>query len=288
MKRILSLGAIAMLALFCRCNNASENSDYAAISDSASITGLTGDSVKLVKTAGIHFKVKNVEQGTRAVSALSRTFSGMLTYQSMEATEQGRKELKLSADSSLVITTVLTQAEITARIPAQHLEAFLYGVADLGYFTGSTRLQVDDRSLQYLENALKQKSRAAVLLQPTVKNRTKSVAVQQTVALKDEAIEQEISNRAIDADVAYSAVNLTLFQNPVVRKEVVVNTDIESYQLPFGKRITNAVAAGWEFFLNVLIALAHLWAFGLSALVMYIVYRYWRRRRAVGLRAMPQ
>lgn len=252
MKHIILPGAIAMLALLCSCrNNSAETKDHAALSDSASVTGLTGDSVKLVKTAGLAFKVKDAEQSTRAVSSLAQKLGGMLTFQNLEAVEQGRKELKVSNDSLLVVSTTAPHAEITARIPSQNLEAFMYAVADLGYYTGSSRLQVDDRSLLYLENALKQKARNEVLSRSPVTAKSKPVAVEQTIARKDEAIAQEIANRSIDADVAYSTVSLNLLQNPVVRKEVMADTNMEVYQLPFGKRLGNALADGWEYFLKV-------------------------------------
>lgn len=41
-----------------------------SLSDSTSASGLTGDSVKLVKTAGISFKVKDVEKSTMEVKRM--------------------------------------------------------------------------------------------------------------------------------------------------------------------------------------------------------------------------
>jgi hypothetical protein len=273
--------ALCLLCFLFSCQNDEEKSDSGnlyPLSDTTSVTGLTGDSVKLVKTAATSVKVKDVEQSTRAVSSLAQKLGGMLTLQNLEAVEQGRKELKLSSDSLLVITAVAPRADITARVPSQHLEAFLFGVADLGYLTTGTHLQVDDKSLSYLENALKQANRAEVLAQPTAKRKSQTATLQ-TIVVKDEAIEQNMANRAIDADVNFSTVNLNLFQNAIVRKETIANPYLDNYGLPFWKRFGNALENGWVYFLSFVVAIAHLWMFIAAGVLVMVVYRYWQQRR---------
>jgi hypothetical protein len=197
----------------------------------------------------------------------------MIFHLNLQSTEGERKELKLSADSLLVITTYTPNADITARVPSVNLEAFLYRMADLGYYTSGSTMDIDDRSLVYLENTLKQKNRQEVLAGPITANR-KGATTLQTIALKDEMIEQDMTNRAINADVAYSTVRLFLFQNPLVRKETIANYYISGYELPFVKRWTTAVREGWSYFLQFLLTLTYLWAFILFALLIWIFYRY--------------
>jgi hypothetical protein len=273
--------AICLLCFLFSCQNNKENrnpENASPLTDTTSVSGFTGDSIKLVKTAATNVKVKDVEQSTRAVSSLVQKLGGMLTLQNMEAVEQGRKELKLSSDSLLVITAVSPRADITARVPSQSLEAFLFGVADLGYFTTSTNLQVDDKSLSYLENVLKQANRSEVLAQPTTKPKSPRATLQ-AIALKDEAIEQNIANRTIDADVKYSIVKLNLFQNAVVRKEMVANPYLDNYDLPFWKRLGNALENGWGYFLSFLVAVANLWMFIGAGVLVVMGYRYWQQKR---------
>ena len=99
------------------------------------------------------------------------------------------------------------------------------------------------------------------------------------VGTKDEAIENEIAKRQIDADVNYSVVHLNLCQNPLVRKEMMANDAIEDYGLPFKKNLGNAFEAGWEAFLNVLLALAHLWMFILVAAFIWMLVKYYKHNR---------
>lgn len=282
MKPALSLLVLCFL-FSCQNNNGDQKESVVNLTDSTSVTGLTGDSVKLVKTASINFKVKDATQSTRAVSGLAQKYGGMLTYQSIEAVELAQRSLKVSSDSVLVITAATPHADITARIPSQHLEAFLFDVADLGYYTGSSKLQVDDKSLAYLENSLKQKNRTNALSR-TPTGKTKAAAIRQAITIRDETIEQQMANKAIDADVQYSTINLALSQNPLVRKEMVANTNMDDYQLSYGPRFRNAVADGWNAFLDFVLLLTQLWMFILFGLAIFFTYKVWQKRsRPAGL-----
>jgi hypothetical protein len=259
-------------------NNINEIASLKSLNDSTTVTGLTGDSVKLARKADIHFKVKEVEQSIRTISGLAQQMGGMIFHQRLESVENERKEIKLSADSLLVITSITPQADIIVRVPAENLEAFLYGAADMGYYTSTSQLDIDDLSLHYLENVLKQQSRTTALTLPVAQPNKFSDNII-TVAVRDEAIEQQIRNGFIDADVQYSSVHLTLFQNVLVRKEVIANNLLSGYQLPFSQRIGNAVNDGWMLFQGFVIVVAHLWIFILSGLLLYFSFRFWRRRQ---------
>lgn len=282
MKPTHILTLLVLVIFFVGCQN---NSDQITqldrpLSDSASITGLAGDAVKLVKTVDINVKVKEVEQSTRAISALAQKHNGMVYYQNFRSIEGRSKELKVSDDSLLVISTVTPQANITARVPSQHLEAFMIDASNLGYFTGNAQLQIDDKSLLYLENSLKQKNRESVLYNSS-KRKADSITNLQTIQVGDEAIQKLIANKTIDADAAYGTVTLNLYQNALVRKEMIANYVISDYNLPFTERLSNALESGWDTFLNFLVAVSHLWMFILFALLIYCGYRIWQQRKGM-------
>ena len=260
-------------------NNVDKLDRRQRLSDSTSVTGLTGDAVKLVKTASINFKVKNVEQSTKAVSLLAQKYGGMTYNQNFRSTENGKKELKVSGDSILAVSTITSLADMTVRIPSQYLEAFLFDVADVGYYTANSQLQIEDKSLLYLENILKQNSREDALR--TVATRHDTSTTSNIVEVKDEAIQQFIANKSIHADAAYSTVSLTLFQNALVRKEMIANDDLDSYELPFQERLSNSLSAGWESFLSFLLIILNLWMFILVSLLIFFTYRYYQHKRKI-------
>ena len=280
MKALYCLYILSFSLFIFSCNNSAikQQEEVVALSDTTSVNGFSGDEVKLVKTAGLHCKVHDVEKSTRAVSAIAQQFGGMVFNLSMEYEETGRNELPLSADSLVIVTVATPQVNMTIRMPSQNLEAFMYGVADIGYFTRSSTLNIDDRSLQYLENNLKQQSRTAVITGSSLR-RDKSFTHTRAIQVKDDVIDKQLANKSIDAQVNYSTVSLTLYQNQVIRKEVVANYAVADYQLPFSQRLGNAISNGWQMFQSFLLVLAHLWMFVFITAGGYFYYRFLQHKR---------
>ncbi len=280
MKLLLVTLFLPTLFFFLSCNKINKKDTGISLNDSTSASGLSGDSVKLVKTAGINFKVKDVEKSARNISSLAREFGGMIYSQSFEAPEDSRNESKISPDSILVITSYTPRADMIVKIPSENLEDFMYEVADLGYFTSSSALNIDDKSIGYLENALKQKNRTETLAtRDFIKN--KSFTNAQTLAVKDEITDKQTANMIIDANVKYSTVHLNLFQNSVVRTETIANYITSDYQLPFAKRFSFALSDGWQYFLGFVIALANFWMFILLTIATVIFYKFGQRKRKI-------
>ncbi len=273
MKLLFIILSLVFSLYFFSCNQSDTKEKFAVLNDSLSPSGLTGDSVKFVKTAGINLRVKNVEQSARSISAMASKFGGMLFNQSYEAAETGRNELKISTDSLMVINTYTPQSDITVRVPAENLEEFMYGVADLGYFTASHTLDIDDKSIEYLENILKQKNRKEILSSPAAAM-AKPLTDLQTIGVKDEVTNRQIADRVIDANASYSMVHITLTQNSLVKKEIIANYLIADYQLPFGKRLSNSLNDGWQYFLSFIIILVNLWVFILLIILVFCFYKF--------------
>lgn len=272
---LIILSAISVCLLSCQANQ-NERDSYNEAADSTSDKTTANDPVKLVKTGDLSFKLTDVQKGVRRVAEITNGYGGMLMYQAIDAAEQNKKLLPLSNDSLLQISTTVPTAEIRARVPSEHLEAFMFAIMDIGYSVNNSRLQIDDKSLEFLQNRLKQTARESVIgrKQKTDTNRL------QNLALRDESIDQAIANKRIDADVAFSTIHLQLFQNPLVRKEMVVNTDIDHFQLSFSERLRQAFSNGWHVFLNLLLVVANLWAVLLAAMLAYTGYRYWLHKKA--------
>ncbi len=288
MKTFPSALILLVFLIFISCNGAANHEDkFAALSDSTSFSGLTGDSVKLVKSAAIKCKVHNVERSMRELSDVAKEFDGIIFDQSFESAETEKNELTISKDSLMVITSYMPRADITLRIPSENLEEFMYNAVELGYFMSSFNLHVDDRSLAYLKNTLMQKARTEVLSQPVIKNSPASKSIKR-IGVKDEVINQQISNRAIDADVSYSLVGLSLFQNPIVRKEVITNTAISDYQLPFRQRLSDAINNGWKYFCDFILVFAHLWVFLVVMLAFFLTYNLLQKKKLAGVRLKQQ
>ncbi|RYD51010.1 MAG: DUF4349 domain-containing protein [Sphingobacteriales bacterium] len=285
MKRLTLLIASIWLLLATGCQNASTEKaasyESVAAADGASAVDaaeIAADSVKLVKTGALQLQVADVDRVTRELTQLTQTLGGRLFHQELTYQTLNRREVKLSEDSLLLVEALEPQALLSVRIPAQNLDAFLFGATDKSLYPLSRSLDIDDQSLRYLENVLKVRNRTETLNNGSSKGLSKNGRV----AMGDEAIDQTLANRQIDADVRYSVVNLQLKQHPIIRKETVANTDISAYRLPAGKRFAMALGEGGRVFADVLFALLHLWVFILIGVGILMLYRFRKAKRRSG------
>jgi len=265
--RLLSL-LIPIIFLF-SCNQHSSEINDTKVSDTASYSGIVDGSLKLVKTASIKSKVKDIETGVRTLSQVVHQYHGMVFHQTISSNQITEKELTLSDDSILIISSYSPTASITVRVPSEKLHEFLFDVSTIGYLTDKNTLDIQDKSLEYHQNKLKQDNRRSIPAKTKTINK---------VILKDEATDQKIANLAIDADVRYSPVTIELYQNQIIKKEVVANHHISSYQLPFSARFLAALKNGIVIFDSFILMLLNLWAFILLGAAVYIGYRHFKKQ----------
>ena len=286
MKRIIFMATLLPVLWLAACSrNKSDMSSadvYSEAADSVSVTGLQGDSIKLVKTASVDFKVKDVYKASTTITATARLLGGMITHHNILTEVQQNKELKISADSLLRITSYMATGEIVAKVPTEELDEFMAAVYDLSTFINTSNLEVDDQSLQYLEGDLKQKSRekilSAVVLKPSD---TKST--EQLISQHDNLIDKNIANRQISANTKFSSVQLKLYQDPLIMKEKTVNNDLSNYKMPISSELKDAFLSGWNYFMSLIVVLTHLWMFILLGLAFWLIFRYYKQKKAFNL-----
>ncbi len=277
---------LAAIVLFCACKGT--NGGYEAVNNSSSADSDiskkadTTTGPKLVKTAGMSVKVKNVNQTAIRVDALTNGFGGMVVHQQMGSSVQGSKEVRVSPDSVMRITSLSTTADITVKVPSVKLEKFMDSVASMGLYVTNRNLDITDKTLDYLSAQLKLKSRdELVRQQKTGKIIIKDPA--KVLDLKDDMIDQQIGNRQIDDAVKNSVVNLNFYQSNTITKEVIVNDDPSAYGLPFFKRLLVACENGWNLCLDIIIGLADIWILLLAGALVWWGVRNYIRKKAVGV-----
>lgn len=255
--------------------NESDKTAYAAAEASDDL--YAGDSVKLIKTAGLRMKVQQVEKAAPEISTLTKNFGGMVMQYQYDAVEEYSKTIPYADDSMRVISRYTPQANMEVRVPTHVLDTFLFTISKLGYYTGNTNMQVDDRSLAYFRNVRKQQVRTDALAdQRHVKRNTKDML--RHVGVQDDMIDQQIDNKAIDYDVNFSVVKIDLFQNAVLRNEVMARTDFSAYSVPFTYQFKQALQSGWKLFQQMIIAVAHLWMLIILLPIGFVMMKWMRRR----------
>jgi hypothetical protein len=252
----------------------------ASTADTASLAKMadTSISAKLVKTADIRFKVKNVQQTGENIAALAAKYNGMIMHHNMTSTDEQTHDVRLSDDSVMRISAFNTNADMIIKIPTEKLEDFLTTVSHMGIYVNESKMDIEDKSLDYLSEKLKMNNRQELANQ----QKKGKVIIKSTTAvlnLKDDIVDEQIGNKRIDDEVKYSVVSLNFYQSNTISKEIIVNDDTSSYNLPFFSQLGMAIENGWFIFSELIIGLVNLWALALCGIAVWMGVRFYIKRK---------
>ena len=283
-KILIVLAGVALLAA---CKGKSHSGEYeyantdkrASAADSVGIAADTtiAEAAKLVKTADMTFKVKNVQKTGDSVLVLTNRYGGMVMHHQMSSNIVNSQDIRVSDDSVMHVSAFNTNADMTVKIPSDKLEDFMIKVSHMGMYITSRQMDIADKSLDYLSEKMKLNNRRELIAQQK-SGKIKIKNPEAVLWLKDDLVDGQINNQRIDAAVKYSNISLNFYQSNTIVKEMVANDDPSSYQLPFFKRLGMAIVNGWLMFTELILGLANLWVFVLIGIGLWMAYRVYRKR----------
>lgn len=278
MKKYIIYCAVALVFTACSQNKSAQEE---AAADANAIGIISADSSlteKIIKTADMRFRVKDVQQTKVKLGQLIREEGGRLWEFSIQSDVYQSEKVRYSTDSLLELTSYRTEGSVLAKIPADQLDEFTNKVAGIAVFVDQQSMKLDDQSLNYLSNQMKSQNRAEAVEQLKGANK-KSNQVGKAVALKDDEIDQKIQNRMINDRVKYSDIRLSFYQDNTVKKLVIGNDNLSDYRPSFFRRLGLNIQNGWVIFKEFLLILANLWMLILLVVIGFIGYKQYRKRR---------
>jgi hypothetical protein len=282
MKSRSLLMPLAVVTLLAACKSSGSHYDTLSKADTTTIVSdtVSANSPKLVKTAEMNFRVKNVQQTDEAISALVHTENGMVMH-NVEISETLRsRDIQLSSDSLRRVSAFNVSAEMIVKVPTDKLDEFMNQVSHMSTYVKSRKMDIEDRSLDYISEQMKLKNRNDFV----VANQKKKVIVKDpssVLNLKDDMVDRKIANLRTDEAVKYRAVQLSFFQLNTVAQETVANDDTSAYDLPFLKKFSLAFGNGWYAFYQFIIIITNLWAFIVAGGACWWAVWYWYKRKRV-------
>ncbi|WP_345948554.1 DUF4349 domain-containing protein [Mucilaginibacter sp. PAMB04274] len=278
---------LVLLAALCLLGACKGKSNYEPVNNSASSSADTvaadSTTTKLVKTADMDMKVKDVSAASEHIVNLTNKFHGMVMHHQMQSEEVRSQDMLLSSDSLQRVTVLHTTASIAVKIPSDSLEQFMTRVGKLGLHVKARRMDIEDRTLDYLSSQLKLNSRTQLISQQkTGKIKIKDPAA--VLMLKDDMVDEKINNKRIDDAARNSVVDMSLYQSDVVMKENIANDDPGAYQISFFKQFTFALANGWQLFASFIIGLTNLWVFILAGVGVWLLVKRYVMKDAVQIK----
>ncbi|MGO4875895.1 DUF4349 domain-containing protein [Pedobacter psychrotolerans] len=279
--------AIAIILTIFGCNNANKNDQNVEAKESI----MAVDSVatvaepKIIKTADMRFRVKNVQNIKEQLSQTIKAQGGTVAEFSIESIIQETQKVKQSVDSLKEITSYRTEGYLVANVPAEKLDDFTNTVAKMAVFVDNQSLKLDDQSLAYLGNRMKAGNRIEAANQMNKVAGRKSTSVETSLNIKDDYVDKKLQNLSIDNRVRYSTITLQFYQDNTIKTTVVANDDIYDYKPAFGNRLWMGIINGWTIFKELIIGLANIWALILTGVAIFFLIRYFIRKDKIKTQA---
>ena len=287
MKATIIIG-LASIILFAACKEKGHaafdvinNSNGGASADTIKVDSLTLTKPKLIKKASLNFKVKDVTKTERTINSLINHYKGMVLHDQLGSNLERGEDIKLSDDSIIRVSALNINAEMMVKLPKDSLFDFIDKVTAMSLYVNNRTINVTDKTLSYMEAQLKLKSRAELVAQ----QKKGSVVIKDpanVLALKDEMVEQQISNKNIEDEVNFSTVTLSFFQSKVLNREVIANDDPSAYHVPFFNRLALAFESGWGLLIGLILGLVNLWAIILLGVGLIVTALYLKGKKPIG------
>lgn len=253
-----------------------ENADVTSANLESSDTTLTE---QIIKTADMRFRVKNVQDTKEKLSEAIKAEGGSVTEFSIQSQVQQSEKVGYSADSLLELTAYRKEGLVTAKIPSDKLDDFTNKVAKLAVFVDQQSLKLDDQSIFYLSNNLKNQNRVEAVTQLNKHANKKSNNVETALSLKDDYVDRKLENLSITNKVKYSNITLNFYQDNTVTKMVVNNDNLYDQRPAFFLRFWLNIQNGWMIFKEFLLIMTNLWVVILLLGGGYLGYRYYRKNK---------
>jgi hypothetical protein len=270
------------LALFVACNNAEQRAalnEMTAAADStvlgSDITDINSPSRKMVHSADISCRVDDVYDVTSKLEDLVHSLNGVVAESRMENRTEETKTLHYKPDSLKQVRMYTTTAYITLRVPQQYADSVMEVIPSMATFIEHRTLKQEDKTMQYLSNALKNEALKPTIADTPLKTEQAIVYNDQK---KEQIVERKINNLQLLDDVNYATITVELFQPQKVDALTIIDPSTAT-ALPFGKRLFISFSDGWHGCMEFLLVLIQLWPLWLIVGLLIWGYRQGRKRK---------
>ena len=264
-----------------------ESEMRSAVTSSAAKIGKQDSTRKLIRTAELKFKAKNVTQSVYIIEDIVNNHDGFISDSNLTGEKNKTEEVRISKDSTLILTHYTVTNQMVIRIPNVKLDTVLKDIAKQIAFLDYRTIKADDATLTFMANQLAQKrnNQSAQRVKSAIDNRGRRL--NETVNAEDFLSDKEqyadnayLSNLSLMDRVAYSTIKLHIYQQESVFKELTANTkNIDAYQPGFGRRLLNALSWGGNVLLDIIVLLVNIWPFIVIPGIVWFAFRWWRKRR---------
>ncbi|QNR83720.1 DUF4349 domain-containing protein [Pedobacter riviphilus] len=283
MKRNIIAIAIVLTIFGCQKSNEKYASSEAIVANELRVPTDSTSTAKIIKTADMRFRVKNVQNTKEQLSKAIKAEGGTVAEFSIESTIQETDKVKQSTDSLKEITSYRTQGYLVAKVPSEKLDEFTNTIAKMAVFVDNQSMKMDDQSIAYLSNKLKAQNRVDAIEKINKVASKKSANVESSLYIKDDYVDKRIENMQIDSRVKFSTITLNFYQDNTIKTMIVANDNLYDYRPAFMNRLWLGIVNGWTIFKEIIIAISNLWMLILVGIAIFFTIKYFIRKNKLAM-----
>jgi hypothetical protein len=277
------------------CSNSENKSEKLAVSaDSTSNSNIGSlasvenntDHRKFIRKADLKFKVKDVIQSTYEIESITAKMLGFVTHTQLSSTIENEERAEMSSDSTLVSTSFRVNNSITIRVPNMLLDSTLKAISKQIDFLDYRTIDAEDVHLQLLANELIEKrndhfqKRVTASGNDSGKKHSNLSAEESLLMTQEQKDIARIDNLKLSDQINYSSISLYIYQNQTVKHEMISNNKTDKFEPGFLYKLWDSIKIGWNVLLSFVLSVTKIWAFLLSAIVLYFGLKaYWNRKK---------
>lgn len=242
---------------------------------------------KFVRTGSAKFEVKDVYQSALAIENLVAAHGGFVTQSHIGTEDMAIREVKQTAQTLVRVVEYKVNGQMVVRVPSARTQEFLRALAGQIVFLQERHFEARDVQFELLHQHLNA-SRA----QQTQQDLAAAVAGGGKLADKADVINQRemsksgrdyalVAQKEIEDQVAFSTLNLSLYQQPKLRHSTLADMDatLKTYDPSYGAQILAGFRSGWNGLLGFILFLVEIWPLTVGLVLVISAIRYFRKAR---------
>lgn len=256
-----------------------DHSNNEISTDSASVADapINSPDRKIIRTADLRCRVKDVFATTSGIENLVTSLGGQVSKSTLENSIDDTRRLQYASDSLQVVQSYTTTAQLTLRVPFERLDTLLTVIASNSAFMNERHLKLEDVTLQYLGNQLRNKAQEQNNVVGQVSKGKRKIsqiidAGQYIDQRNDQRIDRTIENFSLNTQARFATLTLDLYQPQRLDRQIIADTD-KMMQPGFGQRTKMALMGGWQMIQELMLLLLRIWPLVLAGLIVMIVFR---------------
>ena len=272
---------------------ASADASGQATSEPVSVEQLTSSATsyvdaerKFVRTADAQFRVKDVYQSAIAIENIVANQGGFVLSNQIKADTDNVNRYHIGNAKLLELAEYTVRGNLSVRVPSDKTQDFLRALITQIDFLDQRNFEARDvqfdllrKQLEFLRNQEAQKQLGDLSTAPgRISDKAAVISGQNDAkANRDEAtvVQKEVEDR-----VAFSTINLSLYQLSKIRKTEIDDVDaIAKASRPgFFSRLFCAISVGWYGFLDFVISLFAIWPLWLVIGFVILAIKRFRKK----------